>query len=103
MKIYTLSFERRLRKLLSLIITTLVVLASLYVVFTPSVQGYDKESHLYEEFLQSGGCAWDQCPPSFIEDALEETDGLFPSQYYKKDSDEYWKSTCTYSPEVCIY
>ena len=62
---------------------------------------YERETTLLERFYETGGCAHFSTCPKIFDDRMVEEMGVYPPQYYKKDSKEYWKSFCSYSPEAC--
>ena len=61
---------------------------------------YDREEIAWKELLK-GGCAGSYCPSEFIENSLEETNGLLPPSEYEENSWDWIRSVCTYSPEIC--
>ena len=78
------------------------ILAFILFLNVPYTESYDRQTFLYNDLLESGGCvAFDDCPRYLDERTLEEMNGLYPPQYYERGSKDYWRSFCTYSPELC--
>lgn len=80
----------------------LILIALILTAFLPTTTlTYNREAHLTNEFLQNGGCAWDRCPQVLIDEALAETNGLYPPAHYARDTRGYWRSYCTYLADKC--
>lgn len=97
----SLSQQRRWNKSVPLILTLLIVTLSLFIATRTQAQNYDREASLYNQMIEKGGCVWSECPNLITQATLEETNGLYPPQYYQKDTKDYWRSFCTYSPNEC--
>src|SRR3990167_7661582 len=68
----------------------------------PYTESYDRQTFLYNDFIESRGCVlFDDCPEYINKRVLGETGGLYPPQYYARDSKDYWRSFCTYAPALC--
>jgi len=93
----SLSTDRKLSKALSY--AGLIVLLTIAVILfnIPSTETYTREAHLYNTMIANGGCSWDTCPNLVTKVALEETNGLYPPQFYQKDTKDYWRAWCTYN------
>ena len=81
----------------------LILLLISFISAIPYTEAYNRQTFLYNDLLESGGCvAFTDCPKYLDDQILEETGGLYPPQYYERDSKDYWRSFCTYDPESCV-
>lgn len=69
--------------------TTLLIIALLLLTIPASA-----------EYKKDPNCVWDACHPKEIERMVEEY-GTLPPSYFERHTEEWWHSTCTYSPQLC--
>ena len=87
--------QQKFPLLISLFVVTVLFLST-------SSYAYDREAELMAQLYEAKGCAFSvNCPDSVKSEIVEEHNGLYPPQYYEKDTKEFWASYCTYMPFMC--
>src|SRR3990167_217397 len=71
----------------------------------PYTESYNRQTFLYNDFIESKGCVvFDDCPQYINDQTLEEMNGLYTTSHYEYGTKEWMKSYCEYSPNKdCIY
>ena len=67
----------------------------------PYIESYDRQTYLKAEYNKTHSCAFWECPKYIQDQIVEGANGLYPPDYYERDSKDWWHSFCTYAPDLC--
>ena len=54
-----------------------------------------------EMYRENNGCAYSDCLPALQKEIVLAHNGLLPPSQYERNTWEWVRSTCTYSPQLC--
>ena len=82
-------------------ITAIAILLATALSLIPTKTVYSQEGFKLAQYVERGGCAWENCPDYILDKMLADHNGLYPPNYYENQSWDWIRSFCTYNVSKC--